>query len=52
MDPKSAEKSAERDIKDEPPPFLGKWPTVYTAVLCYLLLLIAGLYALTRMFHY
>lgn len=43
---------AEREAKDEPPPFLGSWPRVYTAVLCYLLLLIAALYALTLMFQY
>jgi hypothetical protein len=42
----------EREVKDEPPPFLGTWPRVYMAVLCYLLLLITALYALTRMFRY
>lgn len=41
-----------RDVQDEPPPLLGRWRTVYKAVLCYLALLIAGLYALTRMFRY
>ena len=42
----------EREVKDAPPPFLGSWPRVYTAVLCYLMLLIAALYVLTRMFRY
>jgi hypothetical protein len=42
----------EREVKDEPPPFLGAWPRVYRAVLGYLALLIAALYALTRMFRY
>jgi len=37
---------------DEPPPFGGRWSRVYAAVLWYLLLLIAGLYALTRIFRY
>lgn len=41
-----------REVKDEPPPFLGGWPRVYRTVLCYLALLIAALYALTRMFRY
>ena len=35
---------------DEPPPFLGSWRRVYAAVLLYLALLIAGLYAFTRAF--
>jgi hypothetical protein len=35
---------------EEPPPFLGTWPRVYAAVLAYLALLIAALYALTRLF--
>jgi hypothetical protein len=42
----------EREVKDEPPPFLGAWPRVYRAVLCYVALLIVALYALTRMFRY
>jgi hypothetical protein len=37
-------------VIDEPPPLLGTWPRLYTAVLCYLVLLIAGLYTLTRFF--
>jgi hypothetical protein len=53
MERQNAEtETAGREIQDEPPPFLGKWPRVYKAVLCYLLLLIAGLYALTRFFRY
>jgi hypothetical protein len=30
----------------------GDWPRIYVAVLCYLFLLIAGLYAMTRLFAY
>jgi hypothetical protein len=41
-----------REGQDEPPPLLGSWRTVYKTVLCYLALLIAGLYALTRLFRY
>jgi hypothetical protein len=43
---------AGKQVKDEPPPFLGAWSKVYAAVLCYLLLLISGLYALTRILRY
>ena len=42
--------SPERPIRDEPPPVLGTWPRVYTAVLIYLALVIAAFYAFTR--HY
>jgi heme A synthase len=42
----------ERNVRDEPPPLVGSWGTVYVVVLCYLGLLVAGLYALTRMFRY
>lgn len=42
----------ERIARDEPPPWGGRWSSVYAAVLCYLLLLITGLYALTRIFRY
>ena len=37
---------------DGSPPFLGSWSHVYTAVLCYLALLIGGLYLITRVFRY
>lgn len=37
-------------VPDEPPPLLKTWPRLYTAVLMYLVLLIAGLYTFTRMF--
>ena len=37
---------------DEGPPFLGSWKKVYAAVLCYLAVMIAVLYALTRDFRY
>ena len=38
--------------EDEPPPFLGSWPRVYTAVLAYLAILILILYAVTRFLTY
>ena len=37
------------DLPDEPPPFLGTWTRVYTGVLLYLLVLIAILYVLSRL---
>ena len=37
-------------MPDEPPPFLGTWPRVYTAVLIYLAILITLFYVFTRMF--
>lgn len=49
MEPKLA---PEKAVRDEPPPFGGQWSRVYAAVLCYLLLLIAGLYVATRIFRY
>jgi len=42
--------SDRREMPDEPPPFLGTWPRVYTAVVLYLGLLIAVCYAFTRAF--
>jgi hypothetical protein len=36
------------EMPDEPPPFLGTWRTVYTAVLLYLGALILVFYAFTR----
>jgi len=39
-----------RTVDDEPPPFLGTWRNIYIAVLCYLALLIAGLFIFTRVF--
>lgn len=41
---------ATREMPDEPPPFLGTWAHVYTAVVVYLALLIALCYAFTRLF--
>jgi hypothetical protein len=35
---------------EEPPPLLKTWPRLYTAVLLYLVMLIAGLYTFTRIF--
>ncbi len=40
----------QRDVPDEPPPFLGSWRRVYTAVIIYLAMLIALCYAFTRAF--
>jgi len=37
-----------RDVRDEPPPFLGTWRRVYTAVLVYLALIITACYLFTR----
>lgn len=36
---------------DEPPPFLRTWSRVYTAVLLYLVVVIALLYAFTTVFN-
>jgi len=41
---------ARRELPDEPPPFLGAWSRVYTAVVVYLALLIALCYIFTRAF--
>ena len=37
-------------VPDEPPPLLKTWPRLYSGVILYLVLLIAGLYAFTRWF--
>lgn len=42
----------EREVVDEPPPFLRTWGRVYAGVLCYLAALIALLYILTQHFTY
>ena len=34
----------EREVIDEPPPFLGTWPRLYIAVLLYLVALITALW--------
>ena len=39
-----------KEMPDEPPPMLGRWSRVYTAVLIYLATLIALFYLLTRTF--
>jgi hypothetical protein len=33
-------------------PIPGDWPRIYVAVLCYLFILIAGLYLVSRLFTY
>lgn len=38
------------EMPDEPPPFLGSWRRIYTLVLLYLLLIIAGAYVFMRVF--
>src|SRR5690242_21699903 len=44
----TSERAEERAMHDdEPPPFLGTWPRVYTAVLGYLAVLIVLLYVVT-----
>lgn len=40
-----------RAVVDDPPPFLGTWPRVYAAVICYLAALIAAFYAFTIAFR-
>jgi hypothetical protein len=40
-----------RDLPDEPPPFLGTWRRVYTAVLAYLAVIIAACYLFTRAYQ-
>jgi hypothetical protein len=40
----------DKPILDEPPPALGTWPRVYTAVLIYLAAVIVIFYFLTRHF--
>ncbi len=39
-----------REVRDDPPPFLGRWRRVYGAVLLYLVLLITAFYVFTRAF--
>ncbi|HYZ85112.1 MAG TPA: hypothetical protein VE621_11945 [Bryobacteraceae bacterium] len=36
-------------VPEEPPPFLGTWPRVYTAVLLYLVLVIAAMNLFSRL---
>jgi hypothetical protein len=36
---------------DEPPPFLGTWRRVYTVILIYLGVIVAGLYLFTRAYR-
>jgi hypothetical protein len=38
-------------LPDEPPPFLGTWTRVYTAVACFLVILILLFYWFTRTFN-
>ena len=38
------------EMPDEPPPFLGTWRRIYTAVLVYLALLIVAFYVFMRVF--
>jgi hypothetical protein len=40
-----------RDVPDEPPPFLGTWGRVYTAVLIYLAAIIVVFYLFTRAYR-
>ena len=41
------EPTPEEYIKDEPPPFLGRWTRVYAVILCELALVILAFYAFT-----
>jgi hypothetical protein len=40
-----------RDVPDEPPPFLGTWGRVYTAILIYLAVIIFVFYLFTRAYR-
>jgi len=40
-----------REAPDEKPPFLGTWPRVYTAILIYLVAVIAAAYVFTRAYR-
>jgi len=40
-----------REVIGGPPPFLGTWRRVYTAVAAYLVLLITAFYLFTRFFN-
>lgn len=44
------EPQRQRAVSDEPPPFLGKWPRVYAAVLIYLAALILLFYVFAKAF--
>ncbi len=37
-----------RQVADEPPPFLGRWPRVYAFVLAYVFVVICLFYWFTR----
>jgi len=39
-----------RPVQDDPPPFLGSWPRVYTFVVVYLACVIALFYWFTQSF--
>ncbi len=39
------------EMPDEPPPCLGTWRRVYTAVVCYLALIITLFYLFTRAYR-
>jgi hypothetical protein len=41
----------QREVADEPPPFLGTWPRVYAVVLCGLALVIGLFYWFTVSFR-
>ena len=38
----------DREVADEPPPFLGRWGWIYAVVLFYLFALIAGFWTIGR----
>jgi hypothetical protein len=46
-----AQEPPEREVRDEPPPFLGRWPRVYAAVVAWLAALIALFYWFARAFN-
>ena len=41
-----------RDGNADVPPIPGDWPRIYVGVLCYLFIVIAALYTVSRVFTY
>jgi hypothetical protein len=48
MDDQSRDMDRDADVAPVP----GDWPRIYMAVLCYLFILIAALYVMSRLFTY
>jgi hypothetical protein len=39
-----------KEVIDEPPPFLGRWPRVYILVICWLAVVLSLFYVFSRAF--